>query len=463
MECWIILAARSLFVGGTASHAGKSWMTTAICRWLYRRGVLVAPFKAQNMSNNSYPARDGGEIGRAQVAQAQACGLEPITDMNPILLKPHSERGSQVIVHGRVWKDLSAAAYYEHFDYLSSCVLDSYQRLAATYDFIVIEGAGSVAEMNLRSRDLVNFGLAAAVGAPALLVADMDRGGVFGSLTGTLDLLPADERCMVRSFAVNRFRGDPGLFSDGVTFLEQRTGVPCLGVFPWAPQIRLDEEDAVSVEAHGVTGSEVAIVRLPRISNFTDFESIDADWVSEPGRLLYSHVILPGTKNTTGDLRWMRERGLDAWVLRQHAAGAQIIGVCGGYQMMGETITEAGRSCLGLGLLPVDTVMQEEKTVRRVAASVHGGTFEAYEIHMGQTEIRPGTECFAVVDGNREGVRSGRCVGSYLHDALRSPAVLRELGLPFRTGTSRDESFDALACWFEQYADTRLFEEAYLS
>ena len=220
--------ARSVFIGGTASHAGKSWFTAAICRYLRNRGLRVAPFKAQNMSNNSGPCRISvkgssesyGEIGRAQIAQAEACGLEPETDMNPILLKPHSDVGSQVIVNGRVWQDLSASAYYDQFSALLSHVLDAFNRLASRYDVIVIEGAGSVAEVNLKSRDLVNFGLAERIGAKALLVADIDRGGVFGSIVGTMSLLTDDERALVRSFAVNRFRGDPALFHDGVTFLE---------------------------------------------------------------------------------------------------------------------------------------------------------------------------------------------------------------------------------------------------
>ena len=453
---------RSLFVGGTASHAGKSWMTTAICAWLRRRGVRVAPFKAQNMSNNSFPAADGGEIGRAQVAQAEACGLEPTTDMNPILLKPHSDMGSQVIVHGRVWRELSARAYYEHFDYLLQCVLDSFERLSSAYDFIVIEGAGSVAEMNLKQRDLVNFGLARRTGSPALLVSDIDRGGVFASLIGTMGLLQEEEAALVRSFAVNRFRGDPSLFSDGVEFLEGRMSRSCLGVFPMAHGIGLDEEDAVSVEEARSSGAEVAIIRLPRISNFTDFDRIEADWITGPVRVLYSHVIIPGTKNTVGDLEWLRTRGLDEWIRKQHAAGAQIVGVCGGFQMMGDSITEDGKTVRALALLPVQTVMQPEKTVRRVAAAADGATFDAYEIHMGDTAVPAEAAPFATVDGSPEGIRAGRCTGTYLHDALRSDAVLASLGIKARPPVCKQQTYNALADWFEQNANTQLFEELYL-
>ena len=453
---------RSLFVGGTASHAGKSWMTTAICAWLRRRGIRVAPFKAQNMSNNSFPAADGGEIGRAQVAQADACGLDPTTDMNPILLKPDSDMGSQVIVHGRVWRKLSARAYYEHFDYLLQCVLDSFERLSSAYDFIVIEGAGSVAELNLKERDLVNFGLARRTGSPALLLSDIDRGGVFASLIGTMGLLHEEELSLVRSFAVNRFRGDVSLFSDGVTMLENGMKRPCLGVFPTAEHIRLDEEDAVTVEAARTTGADVAIVRLPRISNFTDFDRIEADWIAEPVRLLYSHVIIPGTKNTIADLEWMRSRSLDRWIHRQHAAGAQIIGVCGGYQILGESITDEERTVRGLALLPVETVMQPEKTVRRVAAATNGTAFDAYEIHLGETSVPSDAEPFATLNGTNEGIRSGRCAGTYLHDALRCDAILSSLGIRAREPASKQRTYDDLADWFDRSANTRLFEELYL-
>jgi adenosylcobyric acid synthase len=438
-------------------------MTTAICAWLRRRGIRVAPFKAQNMSNNSYPAAGGGEIGRAQVAQAEACGLEPVTDMNPILLKPEADSASQVVVHGRVWRTLPAGEYYQQFDYLLERVLESYDRLSRQYEFIVMEGAGSIAEMNLKRKDLVNLGLAIRTNSPALLVSDIDRGGVFASLIGTMNLLDESEAALVRSFAVNRFRGDLRLFADGVRLLEEGTQRPCLGVFPSAEHIRLDEEDAVTVEAAGRTGAEVAIIRLPRISNFTDFDRIDADWITEPVRILYSHVILPGTKSTTRDLEWLRSRGLDRWIERQHAAGAQLIGVCGGYQMLGESITEEGKTVRGLGLLPADTVMQPEKTVRRVAAhAANGDGFDAYEIHTGETVAAQGFEAFATVNGAAEGIRYRGCAGTYLHDAMRSDAILSSFGITAKPAASRQHTYDELADWFDNNANTRLFEELYL-
>jgi adenosylcobyric acid synthase len=449
------MRSRLLFIGGTASHSGKSWFTTAICRHLRNRGILVAPFKAQNMSNNSCVAADGGEIGRAQAAQAEACGLEPVTDMNPILLKPHSDAGSQVIVRGRVWRDLSASAYYEQFEYLLGEVLASFERLTQKFEFIVVEGAGSVAEINLQSRDLVNFGFARRVGAPAMLVSDIDRGGVFASLIGTMGLLEEPDRQLVRSFAVNKFRGDRELFSDGAQFLEKRMERRCMGVFPYAPDIRLAAEDGVSLDELEAVESNIAAVRLPRISNFTDLNGLRVRWVGAPDSRLYSHVILPGTKNTAGDLSWLRECGLDRWILRQHAAGAQVIGVCGGYQMLGESVDGVA----GLGLLPVRTTMQPEKTVQRVRAkTLAGHEFEAYEIHMGVTEA-DGCEPFAYIGGRCEGARSARCIGTYLHGALEDDGVCGELGLRHER---TEPPYDALAQWFEQNANMRLFEELYL-
>jgi adenosylcobyric acid synthase len=453
---------KCLFVGGTASHAGKSWMTTAICRFLRNRGIRVAPFKAQNMSNNSAPV-SGGEIGRAQAVQAQACGVEPVTDMNPILLKPHSDTGSQVVLHGRVWRDLSARSYYDEFDYLLGEALAAFYRLKWEYEFIVIEGAGSVVEVNLQSRDLVNFGFARRVGAPAMLVADIDRGGVFASLIGTMCLLDEQDQKLVRSFAINRFRGDSTLFSDGVTFLEEHIQQRCMGVFPFAHGLKIEAEDGVSLDGESATASSVAVIKLPRISNFTDFDSLHVQWIDGPDARLYDHVILPGTKNTTGDLDWLRGRHLDVWIRRQHAAGAMIIGVCGGYQMLGDSIEENGRFHNGLGMLPVRTLMRQDKTVRSVRAQTAAGhEFEAYEIHNGVTAAALDMLPFAYVDGKPEGSRTGRCLGTYLHGAFTDSEVCRDVGLNFVASASRDERYDALANWFESNADIKLFEELYL-
>jgi adenosylcobyric acid synthase len=510
-----------MMVVGTSSHAGKSWTATAICRWLRRRGVRVAPFKAQNMSLNSFPCIDGGEIGRAQVAQAEACGLAPVADMNPILLKPTAHTASQVIVNGRVWKQLSAREYYTHHEFLLGQVLAAYERLASKFEFIVMEGAGSASEINLRSRDLVNLPLAVRLRVPAMLVADIDRGGVFASVAGTFALLEPCERELLRSFIINRFRGDRAIFAEGCGMLEQLAGRPCLGVFPYAEDIRLDDEDIVSLEdrAAGTEpirglvrdtrhGLRIAIIRLPRISNFTDFRLLrDADYITEATSETPDCIILPGSKNTLEDLLWLRERGLDRWILDCHARGASVWGICGGYQMLGLRVSdpagvESSNGCAeGLGLLPIETVMLEEKTTRVVQAkcALSGVEFEAYEIHMGETRLVEGTKTaggegdngsstcesscagqlaaakhFAWVGGQSEGCRCEGVVGTYLHGALETPAVLRSMlgdvarrrGKAFDPssvcGDPKDEHYDRLADWFEQHVDLARFEELYL-
>lgn len=459
-------------VAGTASHVGKSWMTTAICRWLTRRGYKVAPFKAQNMSNNSYPCVGGGEIGRAQVAQAQACFLEPEADMNPILLKPNSDTGSQVVVDGKVWRTMPAREYYTHFPYLLGKVMDAYERLAARFDFVVMEGAGSITELNLKATDLVNLGLATRLDVPVLLVADIDRGGVFAAVAGSFALLEEKESALVRGFAINRFRGDPALFAGGAEMLEARTGKPCLGVFPYLRDTLLDPEDGVGFEGVGGAGSHVAVVALPHVSNLSDFRLMpDARRVARPIDGLFGCVILPGTKNTIGDLAWLRETGLAGWVLEQHRHGARIIGVCGGYQMMGERIDDplgmesSAGGADGLGLLRVRTVLAADKVTRPVRAVTPSGlAFDAYEIHLGVTTRPSGAAAFATLeDGSLDGVRKGRCAGTYLHGALEDAAVLGELlGYSVAAARTRDETYEAMADWFEANVNMRRFEELYL-
>jgi adenosylcobyric acid synthase len=465
---------KALMVGGTASGVGKSWMTAAICAWLHRKGIRVAPFKAQNMSNNSFPCADGGEIGRAQVAQAEACGLEPTVDMNPILLKPTGEAGSQVVVQGRVWKNLTAREYYENYEFLSSKVDESLTRLATQHDFIVMEGAGSVAELNLRSTDLVNLGLAQKFNAPVLLVGDIDRGGIFASIYGTLALLPPDEAALVRAFAVNRFRGDPSLFTSGVTILEEKTSKPCLGVFPFAPDIHLDEEDGMSTDRWRPRpdgAPSIAILAFPRISNVTDFRLFPwASWIERPAPRAFDVVILPGSKNTIADLEWMKAQGLDQWVREQHANGARIIGICGGYQMLGlrvedpDQMESALAAADGLGLLPVSTRMQPHKVTQRVEALSPGGeAFPAYEIHMGETVLPERAASFAFINGKPEGLHVNRCIGTYLHGALEHPGVVEEwLGYRPAPVPTKQRSYDALAEWFQQSADIPLFEKLFL-
>ena len=464
--------ARALMVAGTASHVGKSWMTTAICRWLTRRGFRVAPFKAQNMSNNSYPCAGGGEIGRAQVAQAQACFLEPEPDMNPILLKPNSDTGSQVVLNGKVWKSLPAREYYAHFPFLLGQVLDAYKRLSARHDFVVLEGAGSITELNLRNTDLVNLGLAKRLHIPVMLVADIDRGGVFAAVAGTFGLLDEAEHALVRGFAINRFRGDPTLFESGAELLETRTGKPCLGVFPYLSNAPLDPEDGVTLETDGDKQSpDIAIVALPHVSNLSDFRLLaKARRVNRPVDGKFTCVILPGTKNTIGDLEWLRQTRLDEWILAQHRSGATVVGICGGYQMMGERVddplaleSEAGGAD-GLGLLPVRTVLAPNKVTRPVNAVTPSGiAFDAYEIHYGVTSRPDDALAFATLsDGVKDGLRLGRCAGTYLHGALEDTQVLGELlGRSVAPIRSREHTYEALADWFEAHVDRR-FEDLYL-
>ena len=461
------MKARPLFVGGTSSNAGKSWMATAICAWLRTRGVSVAPFKAQNMSNNSYPCKTGGEIGRAQVAQAEACGLEPETSMNPILLKPSGNGASQVVVNGRVWKTLTAREYYAHANELREKVLAAYDDLSSRFDAIVIEGAGSVTELNLREHDLVNLGLVTRIGAPWLLVADIERGGVFGSVIGTAHLLSVEERALFRGFAINKFRGDMSLFDEGVRILEERTASTCFGVFPYAADLHLDAEDSLALETQPSTppppGARLAIVHFPQISNATDFSLLGwADWITSPSANRYDFVVLPGSKNTIADLAWLRETGLANWVVEQHRGGATVVGICGGYQMLGRMIHDPdgmesrSGSVEGLALLPATTSLSREKRTEAVRATTpRGMEFDGYEIHLGITTLdrNEGFAHFArLADGSAEGVRGAGVIGTYLHGAFEHPGVCAEVfGIEAPSGISKAAHYARLAAWFEQH------------
>ena len=426
------------------------------------------------MSNNSCPCPEGGEIGRAQAAQAEACGLLPEPDMNPILLKPLSDTESQVVVQGQVWKNLPAAEYFAQHDTLAPRVAESFERLRARYDFVVAEGAGGLAEVNLRSVDLTNLGLAAPFNLPILLVADVDRGGALASVFGTLGLLDPPDAGLVRGFVLNRFRGDPALLADGVTLLEQRTERPCLGVFPHAPDIHLDEEDGPLTyrpipRPAGLP--RIAALRFPRISNLTDFRLLPWTWwLSAPTHEPFDIIILPGTKNTAADLEWMRERGLDQWLLQRIEQGAKALGVCGGYQMLGESIDdphalESDRpSTRGLGVFPIRTELQPEKITRAVQARTPNDVrFNAYEIHKGRTARPSDAEPLAYIDGRPEGLRRGRVMGTYLHGALENAAVI-EAWLGFRPPAAPDKqvSYDQLADWFDAAVDHTRFDELFL-
>jgi adenosylcobyric acid synthase len=460
------MMARSLFVGGTSSNAGKSWMTTAICAWLRNRGLSVAPFKAQNMSNNSYPCRKGGEIGRAQVAQAEACGLEPEPSMNPILLKPSGNGSSQVIVNGRLWKTLTAREYYMQADELRPIVTAAYYDLASRFDAIVVEGAGSVSELNLRQHDLVNLGLVTHIQSPWILVADIERGGVFASVIGTAHLLSSEERALFRGFVINKFRGDVTLFDDGVQLLEQETAARCFGVFPYVPDIHLDAEDSLALNTRPQTPApphaRTAIVRFPHLSNATDFRLLGwADWIAGPSTTEYDFIILPGSKNTIADLTWLRDVGLADWILARHRSGTRVIGICGGFQMLGGQIDDPTgiesevQSAPGLGLIPLTTTLTRKKQTRAVRAVTPGGvTFSGYEIHVGVTtaaEAISATPFATLEDGTIDGFCRNGVVGTYLHGAFESAEVCAEvLGIEMPSVEGKAAHYQQLALWFER-------------
>lgn len=428
--------ARCIMVQGTMSGAGKSLLCTALCRIFAQDGLRVAPFKSQNMALNSYVTREGLEMGRAQVVQAQAAGVEPDVRMNPVLLKPCSDTGSQVIVRGEVRGQMPAAEYFRYKKQLIPEILEAYESLAQTCDVVVVEGAGSPAEINLKQDDIVNMGLARMINAPVLLTGDIDRGGVFAQLYGTVALLEPEERARIGGLVINKFRGDPAILAPGLAMLEEKTRLPVLGVVPFM-DLDIDEEDSLApcLEERSVHKPvDVAVIRLPRLSNFTDFTPLEAHpvlgirYVQDVSSLGHpDFIILPGTKNTMEDLLWLRQNGLEAAIRKLAAAGTPILGVCGGYQMLGRTLQdpwgveggEAGRTLRGLGLLPMDTVFTRQKTRTRVQATVlqqpfAGAQLDGYEIHMGNTR-GAGTPFCRLQDGTPEGCCQGQVFGTYLH------------------------------------------------
>jgi adenosylcobyric acid synthase len=450
-------------VQGTSTHAGKSVLAAALCRIYARRGMSVVPFKAQNMSINSYVTAEGGEMGRAQVFQAASAGLEPHVDMNPVLLKPSSDESSQVIVLGRPVGTMTTADYRDYQSEVWPIVAAAFQRLRAAHDLIIIEGAGSSAEVNLRGQDIVNMKVALHAGSPVLLVGDIDRGGVFAALLGHMEIFTPQERALVAGFVINRFRGDAGLLGPGIDFLKERTGVPTLGVIPYLVDWRGDEEDSVALDerryARPGAPLRVAVLRLPFISNHTDFEAlagepdVDLRFVTSPRELAgAAAIVLPGTKSTIADLTWLRERGFEAALAQAAAAGTPVVGICGGYQMLGrrildpESVESAEREVPGLGLLDAETVFSDEKRTVRVHGEATGAALapagiavRGYEIHMGRTTVAAGTRPLLRLRVAQEAERSGAAAahsdgavseggtvcGSYVHGifdhrALRS-------------------------------------------
>ena len=439
--------ARCIMVQGTMSGAGKSLLCAALCRIFAQDGYRVAPFKSQNMALNSFVTRDGLEMGRAQVVQAQAAGIEPDVRMNPILLKPSSDVGSQVIVHGEVRGQMKAADYFRHKKELIPDILSAYNSLAEEMDILVIEGAGSPAEINLKADDIVNMGLAKLVDAPVLLAGDIDRGGVFAQLYGTVELLEPEERARIRGLIINKFRGDVEILRPGLAMLEEKTHLPVLGVVPYL-KVDIEDEDSLSERLdakNSVKPLDVAIVRLPKLSNFTDFIPLEQHPLLgvryvDSARTLGAPdcILLPGTKNTVDDLLWLRQCGLEAVLLKQAAAGTPVLGVCGGYQMLGRTLddsaaTESGRSqtLRGLGLLPTSTVFSAEKRRTQVCAAAAAGPFAGaaltgYEIHTGRTVVE-GAPFARLADGTPEGCVCGNVFGTYLHGLFDTGELTEKL------------------------------------
>ncbi len=494
--------AKVIMVQGTMSNVGKSVVAAGLCRIFRQDGYKVAPFKSQNMALNSFITKEGLEMGRAQVMQAEAAGTEPCVAMNPILLKPTNDTGSQVIVNGEVLGTMNARDYFKMKKSLVPEVMKAYRKLEEQYDIIVIEGAGSPAEINLKQDDIVNMGMAKMANAPVLLVGDIDRGGVFAQLYGTVALLEEDERRLIKGLIINKFRGDKTILEPGVGMLEKLTQLPVLGVTPYLP-VSLEDEDSLSERLEGRTDRQtvslldLAVIRLPRISNFTDFNvfegisGVSVRYVSAAHQLGNPDLILlPGTKNTMRDLLWMRQNGLEASVLKAHKAGSVVFGICGGYQMLGRQISdpegvEEGGSIRGMGLLDAETVFEPEKARTRVEGHILpvDGILETlshtavagYEIHMGRTVIGDGTKPFTEIENSITGERKqeGACgknvYGSYLHGIFnqeevavrvvralaRAKGITEEMGMEMDFASFKETQYDLLAEGLRAHLDMK--------
>jgi adenosylcobyric acid synthase len=484
------MTGKVLMVQGTSSSVGKSLLVAGLCHLFAREGVKVAPFKAQNMSNNAAVCPDGSEIGRAQATQAYASGLEPHVDMNPVLIKPEADSRSQVVVMGRPWKTLGAREYYPKKEFLWKEVTCALDRLRAQYKLVIIEGAGSAAELNLQAGDIVNMAVARYARAPVLLAGDIDRGGIFAQLIGTVWLLEPEERELVKGLIVNKFRGDISLFADGVRILVEKSKVPVLGVVPYLHNLFIPEEDAVALENPFATPLpstaeiEIVVIHLPRIANFDDFDPL----ATEPGvRVRYvdgleqigtpAAIVIPGTKSTVNDLAWLRSRGFDEAIREYAQKGGAVVGICGGYQMLGEAVYDPGHveskldSAPGLGLLPIETVFAGDKATHQASARVRNGpgwfaslegqAVTGYEIHMGRTQSQtPWLEIkergglpVQVLDGASS--EDGKVWGCYVHGLFTNEnlrrAWLAHLGWK---GAQRSEDANPFAASLTRLADT---------
>ena len=475
----------TLMIQGTTSDAGKSALVTGLCRLLARRRISVAPFKPQNMALNSAVTVDGGEIGRAQAVQAQAAGISPHTDMNPVLLKPNSDQGSQIIVQGHAAATMEAQDYHHYKQIVRPVVLESYQRLAEQYQIVLVEGAGSPAEINLRENDIANMGFAEAVDCPVILVADIDRGGVFAHLVGTMELLSKSEQARVKGFIINRFRGDPALLQPGLEWLEQRTNIPVLGVLPYLHQLHLEAEDSLNQEAVAVTGNGVKIIlpALPRLSNHTDFDplrlhpQVDLQIIhAEQPIPAADLIILPGSKSVRSDLQWLKKQGWEPVIQRHLRYGGKLLGICGGFQMLGQTINdpdgiegEPGES-QGLGLLELHTTLQSKKQLHNITGQLllDETAVSGYEIHAGISQgaalevplVDLGRRTDGAISSDRQ------TIGTYLHGLFESTescnSLLRWAGLSDPQTPDyrrlREQGIDRLADAMAEHLDLRAID-----
>lgn len=477
----------TLMVQGTTSDAGKSTLVTALCRWLTRQGVKVVPFKPQNMALNSAVTADGGEIGRAQAVQAQACYLQPHTDMNPVLLKPNSDTGAQVIIHGRAVTTMNAVAYHGYKEIAMRAVLESHERLGHRYPVIMVEGAGSPAEINLRANDIANMGFAEAVDCPVLLIADINRGGVFAHLVGTLELLSPSEQARVKGFIINRFRGDIALLQPGLDWLEARTGKPVVGVLPYVMDLHLEAEDGLDQRQTDKVEQvlNVVVPVLPRISNHTDFDplrlhpQVNLQFVG-PGQAIppADLIILPGSKSVRSDLAYLRANGWEDAIQKHLRYGGKVMGICGGLQMLGEQMHDplglegAAGSSPGLGLLAMSTVLEAEKQLRNVRGrlTLEDAEVSGYEIHAGVTTGAALEQAAVRLDDGRcDGAQSadGQILGTYLHGLFESPAacsaLLRWAGLrdvqEVDYHALRERDIERLADLVEKHLDGTLLRQ----
>ena len=496
------MTGKALVVLGTSSSVGKSLLVAGLCHLFARRGVKVAPFKAQNMSNNAAVCSDGSEIGRAQYTQALASGLEPHVDMNPVLIKPEADSRSQIVVMGRPWKTLDAREYYPKKDFLWKEVTSALDRLREQYELVIVEGAGSAAELNLREGDIVNMAVARYADSPVLLAGDIDRGGIFAQLIGTVWLLESEERDLIKGLIVNKFRGDISLFEDGVRILEEKSEVPILGVVPYLHGLFIPEEDAVALENPFEKSSpineavEIVVIHLPRIANFDDFDPL----ATEPGvQVRYvdsleqvgnpAAIIIPGTKSTVNDLEWLRSRGFEETIRTHAQKGGAVVGICGGYQMLGQIIRDPDHvestldAVRGLGLLPIETIFAGDKATHQASARVknispwlaelEGQTVSGYEIHMGRTQSS--RSWLEIIERNGQVVYTpdgatsadGNLWGCYIHGLFSNEnfrkAWLKHLGWQEETMKDNANPFAAsltrLADTLEETLDTQLLEK----